>query len=224
MHPDAISISDDQMKQLEERLTKSIQIIVQTTIIEEMKKLRVELEQSKQLVHQLENNNIELTKQVQDLQQYIRRENLTITNYPEHANEKIENIISQIGEKIGVPINFKCDIQAAHRIPSKAAVKPIVVRFTNRQVRNEFMKAAKNKKVQVRDARVYFNDHLTPTNDKIFYEARKLVKAKQIKAAWTYAGNIYVKRTESSDGVKIQHMNDLKPFQVPYASVVQESG
>lgn len=209
-----MNISAEQMRQLEERLTKSIQSVIAATMKEEMKQLRSELEQSKQEVMKLKSDNVVLGNQVNDLHQYIRRENILITNYPEQANESIETIVCQLGDKIGVPLNFKTDVQAAHRNPSKSAVKPIIVRFTNRQVRNAFIKAAKSKKMKLNNSPIYVNDHLTPANSKLFYEARMLVRAKKIKAAWTYAGNIYVKKAENSLGVRVQHLDDLKPFQV----------
>lgn len=214
MSPQEINISAEQMKQLEERLTKSLQLVVAATMKEEMKQLRAELELSKQVVKKLESDNVELTKQVNDLQQYIRRENVLITNYPEQPNENIEAILCQLGEKIGVPLNYKVDIQAAHRNPSKSAVKPIIVRFTNRQVRNAFIKAAKNKKLKLKNNNIYVNDHLSPSNSKLYYEARMLVRAKKLKASWTTAGKIFVKKSEDSQRVHIQHVDDLKTFQV----------
>lgn len=223
MAPEIVTMSDGQMKQLEQRLILSIQIAVAATMKEEMKLLRDELELSKKEVKNLESNNIDLTKQVNELQQYMRRENVLITNYPEEANENVENIVCKLGEKLGVPINFKVDIQAAHRNPSNSAIKPIIVRFTNRQVRNNFIRASKSKKIKLNNKPVYVNDHLTPANSTLFYKSRKLVHDKKIKAAWTSAGKIFVKRSESSEKIRIQHISDLKPFQIPYASIVQGS-
>ncbi|KAL1448407.1 hypothetical protein WDU94_012390 [Cyamophila willieti] len=215
---------------MESRITKAMEKVIKTTIRNEMELLRKQLDEQKQKVAQLEANNIELSKnniemskQVNDLQQYIRRENVLITNYPHSENENIENIVCKLGEKIGVPINFKQDVQAAHRNPSRNAIQPIIVRFVNRQLRNKFVQTGRTKKLRHGDNYVYFNDHLTPMNSKIFFEARSLYKAKKLKGAWTSNGTVMIRRDDLSAPMKILHLNDLKPFQISYANVAQST-
>ncbi|KAL1446927.1 hypothetical protein WDU94_013892 [Cyamophila willieti] len=185
---------------------------------QEMEKLRKELEEQRSKVEKLEKSNIDMSKQVNDLQQYIRRENVLITNYPQTPNENIERIVCKLGETVGVKIDFKQDVQAAHRNPSRAETQPILIRFVNRQIRNEFVQKARAEKLKIKDKKLYFNDHLTPTNSKLFFEARKLYKAKKIHGTWTSNGTVVVKREDNSHPIKVHHMKDLKPFQVSYAA------
>uniref|UniRef100_A0A8D9EYV8 FP protein C-terminal domain-containing protein n=1 Tax=Cacopsylla melanoneura TaxID=428564 RepID=A0A8D9EYV8_9HEMI len=213
-------MTEEQIKEMEKRLMKAMEKVVQNTMRQEMETLKKELEEQRKKVDKLEKCNYELSKNVNDLQQYIRRENVLITNYPQQPNENIERIVCKLGESIGVKIDFKQDIQAAHRNPSRAAVQPILIRFVNRQIRNKFAQAGREKKLRISENKLYFNDHLTPTNSKLFFEARKLYKTKKIKGAWTSNGTVLVRRDENSQPIKIHHMDDLKPFQVSYSAAI----
>lgn len=55
--------------------------------------------------------------------------------------------------------------------------------------------------------KIYISDHLTPTNSKIFYQARKLKKCSKIKYAWSKFGQIYVKKDDDS---RAYHMKSIE--------------
>ncbi|XP_063823055.1 uncharacterized protein LOC135072955 [Ostrinia nubilalis] len=57
---------------------------------------------------------------------------------------------------------------------------------------------------------VYISDHLTTKSRHIFFLARELIKTKKLVAAWTYHGNIYVKREDSDQPVRISNEQDLE--------------
>uniref|UniRef100_A0A8D8Q8G6 Uncharacterized protein n=1 Tax=Cacopsylla melanoneura TaxID=428564 RepID=A0A8D8Q8G6_9HEMI len=103
-------------------------------------------------IKSLEEENRRLAWRVNDMEQYDRRANIQINNVPQNGNEDIGKMLCEMGTKIGVPIDFKVDVQAAHRIPSmNPNSKPIVVRFTNRMKRDAFLAAARTKKLTTND-------------------------------------------------------------------------
>ena len=79
-----------------------------------------------------------VASEVNDLQQYGRRDCLEIHGIPKEENECPESLIIKLGEKIGV----KCDankIQACHRIGPKINAG-IICKFANRKLRDQFIK------------------------------------------------------------------------------------
>ncbi|KAL1448500.1 hypothetical protein WDU94_005605 [Cyamophila willieti] len=156
----------------------------------------------------------------------MRRSNVQINNVPEHPDEKMEDIICKMGEKVGVKINFAVDVQAAHRIPSAKSPRPIIVKFSNRQMKKNFIMQTRKAKLKCDFLNlatpsmnpIYINDHLTKTRSNIMFEARSLVRKKTVKSAWTVEGTIFIKRDDMSPPVRISSMNDLKVFQDSYAS------
>ncbi|KAI5704746.1 hypothetical protein M8J76_005840 [Diaphorina citri] len=135
------SIMKEEMKGLEERMMKTFKAL----LIAENSKMKELITEQNVKIKKLEEDNRDLAKRLSEMEQYSRRSNIQINNVPMVANESLEKLVCEMGQKIGVPINFKTDIQAAHRIPtaSTAAIKPIIVKFTNRNLRNSFLVKAK---------------------------------------------------------------------------------
>ncbi|KAL1448061.1 hypothetical protein WDU94_013883 [Cyamophila willieti] len=218
------------MNESEERLTKSFQNILKL----ENEKLKKVIEEQGEKIKILESENQMMNKRINALEQYSRRSNVQINNVPFVQGESIEALVCEMGNKIGVPIDYNNDIQAAHRIPTQGTVKPIIVKFTNRKIRNRFIVEAKKKKLQCDQlevtknllfsagakSKIFVNDHLTPANSKIFFEARKIVREKKAKSVWTREGKIFIKRDENAAPVEVGVMEDLKTFLVSYSTAV----
>lgn len=85
------------------------------------------------------------------------------------------------------------DISTAHRVKAgaKDTVRPVIVRFTSRRVRNLVIGARKLLKGS--SSRVYISEHLTKTDSDLFYEARRLLREKKLFAAWTQNGLVHVR-------------------------------
>ncbi|KAL1446144.1 hypothetical protein WDU94_001876 [Cyamophila willieti] len=159
------------------------------------------------------------------MEQYDRRANIQINNVPQNGNEDIGKMLCEMGTKIGVPIDFKVDVQAAHRVPSmNPNSKPIVVRFTNQMKRDTFLAAARTKKLTSSDlpstkqpgisvnANIFVNDHLSPHNRKIFHEAKKAVREKKLKTVKFRNGKVCIQRDDMSQLQPIRDLDELKPF------------
>lgn len=141
-----------------------------------------------------------------------------------------ETLVCEMAGVIGVPINFAVDIQAAHRIPARGdSAQPIIIKFTNQQLRNRFIAEAKKKKLSCKDlnytnnfnTKIYVNDHLSPDNKKLLYEAKNCVRNKSAKSAWSNGGKIYIKRNDNSPPTLIRDLRDLKTFQDTFSLALQ---
>ena len=65
----------------------------------------------------------------------------------------------------------------------------------------------------------YISEFLTPRNNAIFYEARKLKKAnRNIHSVFTFRGQVYLKLSQNSDGILIRQVSDLRQYILPAPS------
>lgn len=148
--------------------------------------------------------------------------NVQISNVPIEPNENLQNMICEIGQKVVVPIDFKVDIQAIYRVPSQSSGnKPIIVKFINSQLRTSFLIQCKKKKVTCNQLsnvknqsnnQIYVEVHLTPSNKKLFYEARQCVKDKQAKSVYTIEGKIFLRADDMSRPVQVTDLEALQTF------------
>ena len=79
-----------------------------------------------------------LSIEVDDLEQYSRRDCIEVSGVPLQRDEDAEQSIINIGKVIGIDVDRE-DIQACHRINSKPNAA-IICKFVNRKLKEAFMK------------------------------------------------------------------------------------
>ena len=72
------------------------------------------------------------------------------------------------------------------------------------------MRNKKKLKTSDRRNQIYINEALTPYRAKLFADARKLVKDKKIKNAWTRDGQILIRNNEDTKTFTLQNISDIK--------------
>ena len=119
------------------------------------------LEEETRKVQVLENRVDVLEKQLIDVkinldneQQYSRRNNLRFFGVPEVKGESVSDVvIGLIDEKLKIKVR-RDDIDTCHRLSMRdGAARPIIVKFCRRSVRNEVYRAKprlKNSKIVIR--------------------------------------------------------------------------
>ena len=161
-----------------------------------------------------------LEKDVVDLQQYIRRNNVEICGIPDSIEQKdLEQTVIKIAESIGVDV-YEDDIEACHRLKSKNSVpQKTIVRFVNRRTcealhTNKFkLKETKSKKNLAKidlKGNIYINANLSPYNRFLWGKCKKLYNDNKIDRFWVYNGNIFIIIEADSEKLKITHLNDLE--------------
>lgn len=104
------------------------------------------------------------------------------------------------------------------------SMKPILIKLSNKSVKEEIMRLKKEKKVDcamislkgtrigaATDA-IYISDNLTPANASLYYNARQLKKKGAVKFAWTKMGTVYIRKDESSKAVRLCSHDQLDVF------------
>ena len=201
---------------LEQSLTKRLDAMATT-----LRMMREETGRLTEQCNILAAENIDLKRRVEnselrvdELERYSRCDNLIIRGLPEstaaerasdapastddgatlrNGHKSVEtNVISFIRDTLRVDVT-PADISTAHRLKAgpNDTSRPVIVRFTNRRVRNEVYSA--RKMLRGSTSRVFVSEHLTKSDADLFYDARKLLKEKKIFAAWTQNGLVNVR-------------------------------
>lgn len=160
------------------------------------------------------------------------RNELEIVGLQELPNENPHHIALTIAQKIGVDISDQ-DLDYASRVgprrrrgdsqnqDSNQTTRPLVVSFTRKVKKDEFLKQAKLRRnldssqivASGLQTKIYFNERLTSHNRQLFRAARNWTNVSGYKYCWTRNGSIFVRKREARDGsppILIESEKDLE--------------
>ena len=175
----------------------------------------------------LETENIELKKRISKLEtvadnaeQYSRRNCLRISGINENPNECTDSIVLDLAKAIDVELKIE-DIDRSHRLGKpgseaspRSKPRDIIVKFATYRMRQKVYKSRTLTKER-NYRRVFINEDLTILRSQLLYEARRRVKSKQLKSAWSSDGTILVKHIDDNGTVsRVTCESDL-PAYVP---------
>ena len=206
-------------------------------INKQISQLMQKMKNLKQIVTKFDNQQTNTEKQLEELEQYGRRENLEIHGIPLADNEDTGKIVQTVAKALKVQLS-KSDSSTSHRLfnsnlndqhqkifnhrdqqPSaKRRNQPpyIIVRFCNRDKGNEmFSKRLKLKSVSNEinpkpNAEILaISENLTKFRKFLFSEANKVKHALCYQFLWTRQGHILLCKDSTSKIIKISNLNDL---------------
>ncbi|KAH9375069.1 hypothetical protein HPB48_021386 [Haemaphysalis longicornis] len=124
-----------------------------------------------------------------DFEQYSRIRNVDVKGIPEVVNEKLPDILKNLGEFVSENIS-EDDIDACHPVPSRDdGCANIVVQCRSRTKREAFIEKGRKTRVCTTDlvfpesSSVYINENLCPTLKKLLGQVIPLNNEKH----WKYA-------------------------------------
>ncbi|CAG2247621.1 unnamed protein product [Mytilus edulis] len=118
-------------------------------------------------------------------EQYSRKKNIKIFDFPEKKGERLPHSFFQEISKLGVKIE-PSEIVAAHRIPGKnGKPRPILVKFMRMESKISILRNRKliNEKLEVR-----ISDDVTKLNQGLL---NRLYLHEDVNSAWYFNGHIY---------------------------------
>jgi len=151
-------------------------------------------------IEKLEKENVQLKNDIDELEQYGRRNLIRISGIPESkeegdTTETIKNMISKID-----PHFRDTDVLRSHRVGKPRdrqnllqKNRQIIVRLVDPSIKFRILKCRKNLKDLQEFRYVYINEDLTQIRSKILYQVRQLHKKKKIDSFWTTNGKILIK-------------------------------
>ena len=152
--------------------------------------------------------------------QYGRRNNVVFSGIPENVpDNNLESTVISVLSDIDVQVEPR-DIEACHQIgkPTSKTQKTIV-RFVNRK-NCEKVLANKKKLLKLNNEKhnfhagtnIFVNENLTPMNETIAFNCRKLKHSGLIHACYSRNGIVYIKANETSRTINVFHLGKLISF------------
>ena len=146
--------------------------------------LEKKVEQLLQRVQTLEQENCKLKndlrqnqRNIEELDQYIRRENIELHNIPDSYDQQVlERFVINLGESIGVHFS-SYEIAACHRLRKREGDKtaPVIVRFTNRKYVQGLMDGRHLLPIRTHYywGPIFFTENLVPRRRKVVNQLTK---------------------------------------------------
>ena len=165
----------------------------------------------------------ELYGQQDDLEQYTRKHSLEIHGIPENLYTSTDDVVINLGERLGVPI-AKEEIDISHKLYNgKNHPKSIIVKFISYKKKAQlYRKRTELKNVKISDlfstlsiadvaqsTRIFINENLTRYRRKIMKKANQMKREGTIQSAWSLDGKLFVKTSPSGTPTRIYCEEDL---------------
>ena len=177
----------------------------------------------------LVNGITNLEKEVNDIEQYSRRNSLRVSGIPEKLNESTDELVKKLAEdKLNVCIADQ-DIDRSHRVgkiinetgdeDTKTRHRQILIKFTNYDARNKVIRS----RSKLKGSGITIHEDLTRKNQTLL---SKTSKKQGVVSAWSKDGRIFaaVPSTTPGQTVKmlISGIDDLKNVPKVDDSVVEK--
>ena len=186
----------------------------------EMKKEQV---QTKKLIEELKIKPEENSQRVNEIDNFLRLNNVEIHGVPIQQNENTANVATSIF-KIIDPDSKTTDIEVAFRKTNRrksddngpsTQSSPIIVKMKCRQKRMDIYRNKKRlagynfNSIGINAQKVFVNENLSPWSKQLFYKTNELRKKNAWKSIWSSNGFIKVKMSDESPIITIRSEADL---------------
>lgn len=178
-------------------------------------------------MHRTTNCISQLKEELNELEQYGRRDCLEIRGIPVVEDEDTDNLVKQVGQLIDVEVE-EDDISISHRLfaprsqggsRNRAIQDPaIIVKFVRRNLRDEFYSARSQLRskttrdlgmMRINERKIFITESLTQQNRKIFNRCLQAKRELKFQFLWTSHGKILLRKDGSSPAITITKDSDL---------------
>ena len=159
--------------------------------------------------------------EMDNLEQYSRRNTLTISGIPETEREDTDALVIGLAKAAGVTVTL-ADLDRSHRVGQfkRDRARQIVAKFVSFNKRQELLEARRNLRagrVQQHPiltqrvlSQTFIAESLTRKNQMILFVARQLRRKGKIHSAWTNNCQIKIRAREGGPTIKIQSLIDIR--------------
>lgn len=179
-------------------------------------------------LHQSTNSITQLKQEVNNLEQYSRRDCLEMRGIPATDDEDTDELVKQVGKLMDVQIVDE-DISTSHRLPLPSYVRTnrnaksrdpvIIVKFVRRDIRDRFYKSKHNLRnkstrdlgmVRMEERKIFITESLTQQNRKLFNRCQQAKRDLDFKFIWTKNGKILMRKDTDSPALSITNEWELQ--------------
>ena len=172
-----------------------------------------ELRISKTCNSLLRKRSIDLERSSLDNAKYLRRERTEISPVPlEVSINEFEGLVCKALSLAGNEV-YPYDLEACHRLKKK---ENAIIKFKSRKLKYKVInnrKRMKNKSKELNELNfsnnLYISESMCAGNHGLFFECRKLKKARNIFNIWFFHNAINVQLNQSGEIHKVFHTEDL---------------
>lgn len=138
--------------------------------------------------------------------------NVIITGLKYRQNANVTNMARTIFDHLSLD---SLQIKQCNAL-NKRENSPIVVKLNNKADKTTLFKRRKEigkitaESCGLQESNIYFNEDLTVENQKLFKLARDARKQKLVQSAYTFNGSVYVKKTPTSESLKVLNAESLR--------------
>ncbi len=210
----AIISSPDVITRIVESITERIQEDVTQQVYQSLSvdndKTRRISDGNNQRNKELENQCRHLSDQLDDLEQYSRRNCLLVHGVPESISENTTNIaFDKLNQHLGTDLSSN-SINRSHRLGKprhdSQPPRPIIVKFTSYQ----HWQSVNNQKKKLKNTQLLITESLTKQRMELYRAAQQMVSNGNIQAAWTTDGKVIVLSGDRK--VTIRKSSDLDQY------------
>ena len=170
----------------------------------------------------------EQQKTINELEQYSRKNCINIAGAKETERESVRKLTKDIGRAVGVNLTDG-DIDTAHQLGrhTDGKVRPIIVKFTTFDKRQEFYQARRKLRgastpvdsslSAAELSQIFVSDSLTKANRSVMYAARQLKNDGKLAAAWTDAGRMKIRIVADGPTRVIRGLDELRSIDPDHA-------
>lgn len=235
--PELADLISESYKDVAEALSRVAQLTEELTNLKAVVSTQqMEIRALTESNEHLQSYNMELRERVDELEQYSRKSNCIVRGVPEAGSEREEDTTQRMAALLaatGLPDPVK-EISACHRLPKgkRDQHRPIIIKFTRRITKTEFIKKAKAVKLSTSylpDQRsqapqpIYVEEHLTQSRSRLAAEARSLRFDGLVAHAWVREGCVYVRRHEGERALRVPSSEWLTEYRATLLSERQSS-
>ena len=171
--------------------------------------------QLKNLKNECEEKKLAKETELDNLEQYGRRENLEFHRAPVQQSENTNKIVQNLLKRINLETNEN-EISTSHRLPStkENTSPPIIARFSKRDTRNKIytnkskFNAVSNFGIPEMN-NLYINENLTKKRSELLAKPRKAKYEAKYKYLWTKNGKIFVRKSDQAQSLHIKSLQDI---------------
>lgn len=184
-------------------------------LVTAVKDLKDENKKIKEQNLKLENELHILNKRINILEQEQLGNHVEIIGVPIQENENCGKIIESITSALGVQL----PTVNAYRVRSKTANNKsgkIVAELKSKEDKAILIDLVKKKRLSAKNLNgnwdnngIYINNYLTQSNRNLFYKTRMFAKEHSYKFVWFKNNKLFIKKSENSNTIYIDHENTL---------------
>lgn len=192
-------------------ISDSVSSIIGATLEASLRPLKDEIKQLKEELAELKSY---CSNELDDIQQYQRRNNVIITGIPEVAGEDTDDkVLHLFNTQLKLNMSKAC-IDRSHRVGRRILGKsektrPIIVKFVSYRDRRTVL----NEKRMLKGSGIVMREHLTTRRVAVFNEVSRVHGQKNV---WTRDGKIFYRNAEDRVMTVVLREQASRGNQVPY--------